>query len=44
MKIELKYYIPVNHHSAWVVDEAVKKQPLFSYKVKFGNALFDVCQ
>ena len=21
MKIELKYYIPTNHHSAWVVDD-----------------------
>ena len=20
MKIELKYYIPTNHHSAWIVD------------------------
>ena len=21
MKIELKYYIPTNHHSAWIVDD-----------------------
>lgn len=21
MKIELKYYIPTNHHSAWLVDD-----------------------
>lgn len=39
MKIELKYYIPTNHHSAWIVDDRYTV-----YRCPFDSAVERVCE